>query len=681
MSKIFSIFLIFSLLHHCSFAQQPAPVDYKKIAEDANKKAEQFLNDPKFKAAMEQAKKMSGQPANVSDTNNIKSTTSKPVVLKPDNRKLPERNNALLAQLPKKTLTRNELAAYLNTLDAQLTQKIKSTSADSAKFTIKQLGNDGAKLSYAAMVAWYKNDVEAAVMLASKAATLSIDNDAALSNCAAIFTMAGLENKAIPILKVLLQREPNSSTVLNNIGQAYTGLGEVDTAMYYFGRCIKIAPEHPEANSTAAIICMKKGQTEQAKNYCTQSLKGGLTSEAVRTYGNLFKDDDIEKLIDIEPWKSYAFNEHDFTFPLQCEKIEDAAEIKLELDAYAARYRALARKYENGYSAEMRSKAAKMNAIYSSNPLQNMAMADADTHYTRRAGYAYHRISYQLVLDIYDVIFKHAKEIDVLKVELEAKQKALDKKRDGELEGCGNSNLCEVKVIAAHCRQQNELSNEYLPKFAVVNRDYVSKRWRLAKELFEAYSVYVRTAVKHNTIQFYSEEAGRIGILFSSLINGEILGDGYIVINPYCDMTDAEMAKIDSMELKENKNCNLNVEIPLGAVKMTFSCDEFEIEGGELIKAKYNKNFRTGQTTLYVGVGASTHIPGFEAGATQYVFVCFDKNNQPVDVGTQGELELDVKGVVKGDQKITLGTTMNTGVHFEPGPLKALTDVLPYAFK
>jgi hypothetical protein len=322
-----------------------------------------------------------------------------------------------------------------------------------------------------------------------------------------------------------------------------------------------------------------------------------------------------------------------------------------------------------------------MNAQYAKNPLANLELVDADTHYTRRAGYAYHRISYQLVLDIYDVIFKHAKEIDVLKVELEAKQKALDKKRDGELEGCGNSNLCEVKVIAAHCRQQNELSNEYLPKFAVVNRDYVSKRWRLAKELFEAYSVYVRTAVKHNTIQFYSEEAGRIGILFSSLINGEILGDGYIVINPYCDMTDAEMAKIDSMELKENKNCNLNVEIPLGAVKMTFSCDEFEIEGGELIKAKYNKNFRTGQTTLYVGVGASTHIPGFEAGATQYVFVCFDKNNQPVDVGTQGELELDVKGVVKGDQKITLGTTMNTGVHFEPGPLKALTDVLPYAFK
>ena len=77
MIKIFSIFLIFSLLPHCSFAQQPTPVDYKRIAEEANKKAEQFLNDPKFKAAMEQAKKMSGQPANVPNTNDVKSTRSK----------------------------------------------------------------------------------------------------------------------------------------------------------------------------------------------------------------------------------------------------------------------------------------------------------------------------------------------------------------------------------------------------------------------------------------------------------------------------------------------------------------------------------------------------------------------------------------------------------------------------
>jgi len=678
MKKILTLAMLTVLLCQQLFAQ-PTQAEIDKMMKRAQMEIEKMKKDPKNKELMKSMPNMDSLMKNMPKGNNQAAT--KNIKTGTVSSTLPARNNKLLSQLPKKTLTRNELATYLNTLDAQLTQKIKSTSADSVKLTVRQLGNDGEKLSYAAMVAWYKNDAEAAVMLASKAATLSIDNDAALNNCAAIFIMAGLENKAIPILQVLLQREPNSSTVLNNIGQAYTGLGEVDTAMYYFGRCIKIAPTHPEANNTAAIICINKGQTEQAKNYCTQSLKGGLTSEAVKTYGHLFKDDDIEKLIDIEPWKSYPFNEHDFTFPLQCEKIEDAAEIKLELDAYAKRYRALFDKYDKGYAAEMRAKAAKMNAQYASNPLANMAMVDADTHYTRRAGYAYHRITSQNVQDIHDVTMKHYKEIDNLKVELAAKQKALDKKRDQEIEACGNSNLCEVKAIATHCRLQNELSNLYLPKFAVINRDYVSKLWRLSKEEYEAHSVYVRMAIKHNTIQFFSEDPISIVFISSPLTNGQILTDGYQVIMPYCDLTDAEMKAIDSLELKENKNCNLNVEIPLGAVKMTFSCDEFEIEGGELIKAKYNKNFRTGQTTLYAGVGVSEHIPGFEASATQYVFVCFDKNNKPVDVGTQGELELDVKGIVKGDQKIILRTSMNTGVSFEPGPLQALTDVLPYAFK
>ena len=170
----------------------------------------------------------------------------------------------------------------------------------------------------------------------------------------------------------------------------------------------------------------------------------------------------------------------------------------------------------------------------------------------------------------------------------------------------------------------------------------------------------------------------------SPLINGTILDKGYKIIyrDLLCgDKTDEELKRIEELEIKENYKCNLNVEVPLGVAKMTFSCDEFEFEGGELIKAKFNKNFRSGQTTLYAGVGVGSTIPGFEASATQYVYVCFDKTNKPMDGGTQGELELDVKGVVKSDQKIILKTSINTGVKFEPGPLKPLTDVLPYAFR
>ena len=39
--------------------------------------------------------------------------------------------------------------------------------------------------------------------------------------------------------------------VLNNVGQAFAGVGKLDSAMTYFGRCIKKSPYHPEANNTA----------------------------------------------------------------------------------------------------------------------------------------------------------------------------------------------------------------------------------------------------------------------------------------------------------------------------------------------------------------------------------------------------------------------------------------------
>jgi tetratricopeptide (TPR) repeat protein len=664
-------------------AKQPTPADYKKLLEEASKKAAEMEKDPRLKAFMEQAKKMAAQPVNTPGSDNTQqpAVVANSEMLRPDSRYLPVRNNLLLSQLPKKPLTSNELKAYLFTLDAQLTQKLKTAVADSAKEIAGNLRNDGEKIAYTAMVAWYKNDVELAVMLAAKAAVLSADNNTVLSNCAAVLVVAGLGNKAIPILQVLLQREPGSSTVLNNTGQAYTSLGELDTAMYYFGRCIKIAPEHPEANSTAAVVCLKRGQIDQAKVYCIQSVKGGLTNAGINSYGHLFKESNIEKLIDPGSWKIYPFNENDFTFPEQCEKVVDAARIQAELNACKIRYKTFFDKYDKTHNAELRSKAAVLGARYAQHPAENQWMVNSTTVYTRRAAFVYHRLITGLLDDINALVLKHTAQVADLKAEYAAKQRELVTKRNGDIIACAHSNLCEVKLQATHCRQQNELANQYLPKFAVINRDYVSKRWRMAKESFQANSNMQKMGVKHNTLPYYAQETGRIGFISAPLTNGEILNDGYQVIKPYCDMTAAEMQAIDSLELKENTNCGINVEIPLGLVKMSFSCDEFEIEGGELVKGKFTKNFTSGQSTVYAGVGGSVAIPGFEAGATQYIYVCFDGNNQPVDLGTQGELELDVKGVVKGDQKMVLRSSLNAGISYDQGPLKGLSDMLPYTFK
>ena|GEM_PF-4006073 len=669
--------LLLSFVHVFS---QPTQAEIDKKIKDAQLEIEKMKKDPKY---YELLKNIPNLDSLMTNANANKPAGEKNKTPKRDNRILPVKNSKLLSQLPKKILTSNELSSYLKTLHSQLLQKITSSSADSARLTANQFGNDGEKLSGAAIVSWYKNDAEASVLLAIKAATLSLNDNTSLNNCAAVLSMAGLENKAIPILQVLLQREPKSSTVLNNLGQAYTSLGDVDTALFYFGRCIKIAPNHPEANNTVAIICMKKGQTELAKKHCEQALKGGLSSEAIKTFTHLFPGDDLYKSIDEKPFRSYPFNEHDFIFPEQCETIENAVQIKKELEALAIMYRAMSDKLKV-YIDENTSIAQSRADKFSKNPLANQELVESATVFTRRAEYAFTKITIPLSQEITSISIKHGKEIFKLEAEIRAKRDALYKNQLAESKACDQNNICQTKVVAKYCVLYNELSNQYLPVFAVINRDYVKKIWRLHKEMFEAFSVYARVAIKPGTILKASKEAERMAMILAPLLDGIILDNGYKILyrDLLCgNMTDKELKRIAELEIKENYKCNLNVEVPLGVAKMTFNCDEFELEGGEGIKVKFNKNFRSGQTTLYAGPGVGVSIPGFEASATQYMYVCFDKNNKPVDAGVQGELELDVKGVVKGDQKIILKTSVNTGVKFEPGPLQYLTDVLPYAFK
>ncbi len=669
MKKISLLACFYILSFATVFSQTQAEID--KMMREAKAEIDKLKKDPNNKELLKDIPDIDSLMNNMSKKENQSAIKD---AITGNTSGLPEKNNKLLSQLPKKILTNTELSAYLQTLQTQLWQKINSGSADSARLTANQIGNDGEKLCGAAILTWFKNDAEAAVLLAIKAATLSLNDNTSLNNCAAILSMAGLDNKAIPILQVLLQREPNSSTVLNNMGQAYTSLGELDTAMFYFGRCIKIAPTHPEANNTATIICMKKGQTEAAKKYCQQAIEGGLTSEAVKNYKKLLPGNDISEEVDENPFRSYPFNEHDFKFPEQCEKIDDIATIDAELKALATMYRAMNKKLQD-YADEKFRISKKMADQFQNNPAGNLELANSETIFTRRAGYAYHKIINPLIDAIRKIEKKQYTETRMLESELDVKKKELNRNQSAEAKACDQNNVCHVKVVAKYCRLTNELSNQYLPRFAVINRDYVKKMWRYHKEMFEALSVYARVAIRPGTFLKEAKEGERSISLMSILVNGRILGDGYELLyhDLIClDKTAEEIKRIEELEIKENYKCNLNISVPLGkGMGMKFSCDEFEIEGGLLIRTKYNKNFRSGQTTLYAGAGI---IPGFGVSASQYVYVCFDKNNKPVDGGTQGEIRVF-------GEKVSLTTSINTGVKFEPGPLKPLTDVLPYLFK
>jgi len=100
-----------------------------------------------------------------------------------------------------------------------------------------------------------------------------------LSNYASMLSMSGAEQLAIPILDNLNKRFPENSTILNNLGQAWFGLGDIDKAEKYIDNVIRIYAYHPQANITKSYIEESKGHKAEAVEAMKKSVKHAYTPE------------------------------------------------------------------------------------------------------------------------------------------------------------------------------------------------------------------------------------------------------------------------------------------------------------------------------------------------------------------------------------------------------------------
>jgi tetratricopeptide (TPR) repeat protein len=100
-----------------------------------------------------------------------------------------------------------------------------------------------------------------------------------LNNYAAMLTMHNAQHLAIPILNNLNKKFPGNSTVLNNLGQAWFGLGEISKAEKYLDSAIRIYAYHPQANITKAAIEESRGNTAKAVEAIKKSIKHAYTNE------------------------------------------------------------------------------------------------------------------------------------------------------------------------------------------------------------------------------------------------------------------------------------------------------------------------------------------------------------------------------------------------------------------
>lgn len=189
---------------------------------------------------------------------------------------VPDKDTARISRLPRKVMSSGELNSYL----AGITGKVESAlSADDKKMAaamITKAGTSKGVLAAMANAMWLNANYDSAVMLMGRAC-LQDPNPDNLNNYAAFLTMVGGEQLALPILQKLNQDFPNNSTVLNNLGQAWFGLGDLATAKPFLDSAARIYAYHPQANVTKAVIENRNGNKAAAIESLKRSIKKGYS--------------------------------------------------------------------------------------------------------------------------------------------------------------------------------------------------------------------------------------------------------------------------------------------------------------------------------------------------------------------------------------------------------------------
>ncbi|CAN5758016.1 hypothetical protein BH11BAC3_BH11BAC3_11770 [soil metagenome] len=283
MKKI-GFLLIVSFVSTIAVAQQkPVVLDINKIMK---------MNPQELAAYKQQLLKKNSQQAKaIAAQYNFKvdETLLPDFVLKP-----PVKDIKRLALLPVKPPSLIELSAALLQSKKQIENVATLAIVDEVK--IITATETAAQQQSSAVAAFYSDQPVAALLIAIHAVLQNTSEPAAWNNLAALFNMSGLEQKAIPILMNQLEKMPGNPMLLNNMGQAYLGLGDLNNAEMFLQQCLLQDPMNPEANHSMGIMKFFANEIDEGMKYFEKELEIGYRRSTLALIKSKNKVANIYKL-------------------------------------------------------------------------------------------------------------------------------------------------------------------------------------------------------------------------------------------------------------------------------------------------------------------------------------------------------------------------------------------------
>jgi tetratricopeptide (TPR) repeat protein len=260
--------------------------EIRKELTDLEKQIASSSDEKEIKDLKEQADVLKKQLSMMEGLNKNMAGMSEKVVKEAANEQgaviAPKRDVTRISVIPKKTLSDAELLLFVRNVHSgveRLISPAERTESLNIYNETKSKYRSNAAVANAANGCWMLGHWEKALFIMGKVCIDDLTDADNLNNYAAFLVMTGAEQAAIPILEYLNEKYSDNSTILNNLGQAWFGLGEMEKAKKYLDSATLIYPNHSMANSTLSGIAVADHNTPKAISYLKASLKENYDPE------------------------------------------------------------------------------------------------------------------------------------------------------------------------------------------------------------------------------------------------------------------------------------------------------------------------------------------------------------------------------------------------------------------
>lgn len=569
----------------------------------------------------------------------------------------PIRNIEKLSLIPSSVPTQPTLLKQVKQMKTTLS-KVDPVSAKKADTIVAAAGQSVKQLQAGAIASWYGSNAPVALLLGIKAVEKDANDINSWNNLATMLNLSGMEHRAVPMLQYCLGVKPGNPTILNNLGQSYMGMGDLAKAKTYLQQSLQADSHNPEANRSMALLSMYDNDYNKALEYFEKEMQIAQRRSSLRY---LAKNGNRDKLnitaLRKNRMKSMGIPERNLfeEINLSIFKIPDAPTTIKQGEVFWKSHEGLAQSMIN--EAWFWGEASKVTA--------EQLKAEGRRHVglyaylvedlIKELGDAYspllHLIDKHDAVHLTNMTTAYYKKLN----EVVCPQPPMDPNGGSALMLAYQKKCCDMK---------NPITEAYMEEYNTYIKykaDLVQGRW---KEYINAkINIMSLNPTPGNKRSVYFSVNNYFNFLIQVMQSFKI--EGQAIECPPDGMTSAQADAIIAAKHDFDFDCPswMKLNFSLHVAKLKADCQSYGIEVTieEIFKIGGEKKFKTGTSTLYVGLGVDAKFHNVISGkASQQLYVVFDQNNDFADLGIRG----DVSGtVINGmlDGKIGYDFAMNGG--------------------